>query len=170
MCFILLLFSVIMYPSKEQVGCAYCEWRGRKDKLQEHSEAHHPALKPQIKPAPNALSTFWKKADAVSPPSISETLPDEEKNDYASSLSTSPVEATASSLLLSSSDTQLQTQLLVMSEQLASLTDKFDSFLSSKTSTSSCRVTVEREEMEIMFEKIKNSDELYQMKDFEIVS
>ncbi len=57
-----------------------------------------------------------------------------------------------------------------MSEQLSNLSTNFDSLLGAKSSISNTKQANEAEELDVMFNEIKSSDNLYKMKNFEINS
>ena len=67
-----------------------------------------------------------------------------------------------------SNEHQFQQQLFYMSEQLSNLSTKFDSLLGTKSSISNTKQANEAEELDVMFNEIKSSDDLYKMKNFEI--
>ncbi|CAF1612978.1 unnamed protein product [Didymodactylos carnosus] len=69
-----------------------------------------------------------------------------------------------------SNERQFQQQLFYMSEQLSNLSTKFDSLLGTKSSISNTKQANETEELDVMFNEIKSSDDLYKMKNFEINS
>jgi hypothetical protein len=171
-----------MFPSKENVGCFYCEWNGRKDKLASHSSVHHPGLKVQVKIAPNALSTFWKQQSV--PPATEEmerSTNVHDTNDDSPTIrqvqltATSPATTPTTTHSMPSpfsppNDHQLQQQLSYMTEQLLNLGTKVDSLLVTKGSASTLKEVIEGEELDTMFNSIKISDDLYKLKNFEIDS
>ena len=55
-----------------------------------------------------------------------------------------------------------------MSEQLLNLNTKVDSLLVTKTSVSAAKEVNEAEEFDAVFNEIKSSDDLYEMKNFEV--
>lgn len=57
-----------------------------------------------------------------------------------------------------------------MSDKLSNLSTKFDSLLGTKSSISNTKQANEAEELDVMFNEIKSSDDLYKMKNFEINS
>ena len=201
-----------MFPSKENVGCFYCEWTGRKDKLGPHSNKHHPGFKVRIGIASNALSAIWKPrsvplatdqveeetnvndASEDSPnfnqiqATITSTLtsPVTTISSFTSPITTistytSPVTTISSfnspgttpiipSFFSPSNEHQFQQQLLYMNEQLSNLSTKFDSLIGTKSSISNTKQANEGEELAVMFDEIKSSDDLYKIKNFEINS
>lgn len=47
------------FKSKEEVGCAHCSWRGRRDKLASHTSSKHEAERPREKNQASLLSVFF---------------------------------------------------------------------------------------------------------------
>ncbi|KAG8175421.1 hypothetical protein JTE90_021118 [Oedothorax gibbosus] len=47
------------FKSKEEVGCAHCSWRGRRDKLTSHTSSKHEAERPREKNQASLLSVFF---------------------------------------------------------------------------------------------------------------
>jgi hypothetical protein len=169
-----------MFRSKETVGCFYCEWTGRKDKLLSHSNTHHPGCKVRVGIARNALSTLWKQQsvllatdEADNPTNANDANEDSPTFDQTqlttmSSRATPLTSPTIPSPFSPSNEHQLQQQLSYMSEQLLNLGTKFDSLLDTKSSISTTKEA--NEELDVVFNEMKSSDELYKMKNFEINS
>jgi hypothetical protein len=187
-----------MFRSKETVGCFYCEWTGRRDKLVSHSNTHHPGFKVRVGIVPNALSTFWKQQSVPLATDETENLTNvNDANDDSptfdqtqltttstvatpvitssvftpvttSSVATPVTTPTIPFSFSPSNEHQLQQQLSYMSEQLLNLSTKFDSLFVTKSSISTTKEANEGEDLDVLFNEIKSSDDLCKMKNFEI--
>lgn len=54
-----------MFTSKREVSCAFCDWKGRRDKLTAHTTSKHPNEKPRTKDQGNLTTFIKRKIDEV---------------------------------------------------------------------------------------------------------
>lgn len=172
------------FKSKEEVECAHCSWRGRRDKLASHTSSKHETERPREKKQKSLLSVLFgtKNTESNTKRSLNEqeNQPDEPCNKLLKvELEDRPIVETLPSISQNNdfvqfdNDTNINNQLSSINQAILCLNEKVSEILQknrtkpseqelSCTRTSSCLTTPEIEEFEAKLKLIKVSRSITQ--------